>query len=82
MCVCRCVAQEDMHCTWSGPPSSSSEESGELQDSSVSPSPPSPRRAYKGQNIEKLSVNRFFLMAMKSRMMSYRSCRMRLGSFL
>ncbi len=56
VCVCRCVAQEDMHCTWSGPPSSSSEESGELQDSSVSPSPPSPRRAYKGQIIEKLSV--------------------------
>lgn len=41
--VCMCVAQEDMHWTWSGPPSSSSEESGELQDSSVSGSPPSRR---------------------------------------
>lgn len=41
VCVCACVAQEDMHWTWSGPPSSSSEESGELQDSSVSCSPPS-----------------------------------------
>lgn len=50
VCLNVCVAHDDMHWTWSGPPSSSSEESGELHDSSVSGSAPS-RRALCGRRF-------------------------------
>ena len=57
-----CVAQEDMHWTWSGPPSSSSEESGELQDSSVSCSAPSRRACIGKRRMEKDKNETIFVM--------------------